>query len=123
MTETQGAAAPAEQEARKQRTQKVGRVVSNKMDKSVVVAVDFVRRHPLYRGHDAAVAVEVIEHLDPGPRAAFERVLFGYAEARTVVVTTPNREYNALSPPPCALRRSRTARARTRPAVPGRGAR
>jgi small subunit ribosomal protein S17 len=48
MTETQGATAPAEQEARKQRTQKVGRVVSNKMDKSVVVAVDFVRRHPLY---------------------------------------------------------------------------
>lgn len=30
------------------RTQKVGRVVSNKMDKTVVVAVDYVRRHPLY---------------------------------------------------------------------------
>lgn len=31
------------------RTQKVGRVVSDKMDKTVVVAVDSVRRHPLYR--------------------------------------------------------------------------
>lgn len=31
-----------------QRTQKVGRVVSNKMDKTVVVAVDYVRRHRLY---------------------------------------------------------------------------
>ena len=30
------------------RTQKVGRVVSDKMDKTVVVAVDFVRRHRLY---------------------------------------------------------------------------
>jgi small subunit ribosomal protein S17 len=30
------------------RTQKLGRVVSNKMDKSVVVSVDSVRRHPLY---------------------------------------------------------------------------
>jgi small subunit ribosomal protein S17 len=30
------------------RQQKVGRVVSNKMDKTVVVAVDYVRRHPLY---------------------------------------------------------------------------
>lgn len=30
------------------RTQKVGRVVSDKMDKTVVVAVDYVRRHPLY---------------------------------------------------------------------------
>lgn len=32
----------------KPRTQKVGRVVSNKMDQTVVVAVDYVRRHPLY---------------------------------------------------------------------------
>jgi small subunit ribosomal protein S17 len=30
------------------RQQKVGRVVSNKMDKTVVVAVNYVRRHPLY---------------------------------------------------------------------------
>ena len=31
------------------RKQKVGRVVSNKMDKTVVVAVDYLRPHPLYR--------------------------------------------------------------------------
>lgn len=31
-----------------QRLQKVGRVVSDKMDKTVVVAVDYARRHPLY---------------------------------------------------------------------------
>jgi small subunit ribosomal protein S17 len=30
------------------RTQKVGRVVSDKMEKTVVVSVDSVRRHPLY---------------------------------------------------------------------------
>jgi small subunit ribosomal protein S17 len=30
------------------RTQKVGRVVSDKMEKTVVVAVDYVRRHRLY---------------------------------------------------------------------------
>jgi small subunit ribosomal protein S17 len=30
------------------RVQKVGRVVSDKMDKTIVVAVDYVRRHPLY---------------------------------------------------------------------------
>ena len=34
--------------AQRPRTQKVGRVVSNKMDKTVVVAVDYVRRHRLY---------------------------------------------------------------------------
>lgn len=31
------------------RKQKVGRVVSNKMDKTVVVAVNYLRPHPLYR--------------------------------------------------------------------------
>ena len=46
MTETESTTPVVE--ARKLRTQKVGRVVSNKMDKSVVVAVDFVRRHPIY---------------------------------------------------------------------------
>jgi small subunit ribosomal protein S17 len=34
--------------SQKPRTQKVGRVVSDKMEKTVVVSVDSVRRHPLY---------------------------------------------------------------------------
>jgi hypothetical protein len=37
----------------------------------------------------------VIEHLDPPRLAAFERVLFGFARPGTVVLTTPNAEYNA----------------------------
>ena len=42
-------AAPANDgRAQRPRTQKVGRVVSDKMEKTVVVAVDSVRRHPLY---------------------------------------------------------------------------
>lgn len=45
-------------------------------------------------GYDAAVLVEVIEHLDPPRLAAAERNVFGSAQPRTVVVTTPNREYN-----------------------------
>ncbi|MCC7025216.1 MAG: 30S ribosomal protein S17 [Thermomicrobiales bacterium] len=35
-------------EPRRGRSQKVGRVVSDKMEKTVVVSVDSVRRHPLY---------------------------------------------------------------------------
>ena len=45
-------------------------------------------------GFEAAAMVEVIEHLDPPRLAAFERVLFECAQPKTVVVTTPNREYN-----------------------------
>jgi 3' terminal RNA ribose 2'-O-methyltransferase Hen1 len=45
-------------------------------------------------GFDAAAVVEVIEHLDQPRLAAFERVVFEHARPGTVVVTTPNREYN-----------------------------
>ncbi|HEX4658222.1 MAG TPA: 3' terminal RNA ribose 2'-O-methyltransferase Hen1 [Streptosporangiaceae bacterium] len=48
------------------------------------------------RGFDAAAVVEVIEHLDAPRLGAFERALFGYARPATVIVTTPNAEYNAL---------------------------
>jgi 3' terminal RNA ribose 2'-O-methyltransferase Hen1 len=45
---------------------------------------------------DAAVLVEVIEHLDPDRLPLVERVVFGAARPRTVVITTPNVEYNVL---------------------------
>ena len=46
-------------------------------------------------GYDAAAVIEVIEHLDPPRLDAFEKALFACARPGTVVVTTPNREYNA----------------------------
>lgn len=46
-------------------------------------------------GFDAACAIEVIEHLDPPRLPAFERVVFEFARPATVIVTTPNVEYNA----------------------------
>lgn len=49
-------------------------------------------------GFDAAAVVEVIEHLDPGRLAAFERSLFEFARPATVVLTTPNAEYNVKWP-------------------------
>ena len=45
-------------------------------------------------GLDAAVLMEVIEHVDPPRLPALERVVFGFAGPGTVVVTTPNAEYN-----------------------------
>jgi 3' terminal RNA ribose 2'-O-methyltransferase Hen1 len=47
-------------------------------------------------GFDAAALMEVIEHLDPPRLAACERVIFEFAQPRTVVITTPNREYNRM---------------------------
>jgi 3' terminal RNA ribose 2'-O-methyltransferase Hen1 len=46
------------------------------------------------RGYDAAVLMEVIEHLDLDRLPALEHAVFGAAVPATVVVTTPNVEYN-----------------------------
>ncbi|MFI6816225.1 3' terminal RNA ribose 2'-O-methyltransferase Hen1 [Nonomuraea sp. NPDC050328] len=47
-----------------------------------------------FTGYDAAVLMEVIEHVDPPRLAALERVVFGHAAPGHVLVTTPNVEYN-----------------------------
>jgi 3' terminal RNA ribose 2'-O-methyltransferase Hen1 len=47
-----------------------------------------------FAGYDAALVIEVVEHLDPPRLAAFEKVLFKHARPKTIIITTPNREYN-----------------------------
>jgi len=49
-------------------------------------------------GFDAAAVVEVVEHLDQPRLRAFERVLFEAARPGTIVLTTPNAEYNVKWP-------------------------
>ncbi len=45
-------------------------------------------------GYDAAAVVEVTEHVEPARLPSFERALFEFTRPNTIVVTTPNREYN-----------------------------
>ncbi len=47
-------------------------------------------------GFDAAAVVEVIEHLDLNRLKSFERVVFEFARPKTVILTTPNKEYNVM---------------------------
>ncbi len=65
--------------------------------------LELIQGSLLYRdarlaGFDGAALVEVIEHLDRPRLAALERVLFEFARPRHIVITTPNREYNAMFP-------------------------
>jgi 3' terminal RNA ribose 2'-O-methyltransferase Hen1 len=55
---------------------------------------------------DAAVLMEVIEHVDPSRLPALERAVFASARPRTVIVTTPNIEHNVRyeTLPPGAFR-------------------
>ncbi|HXR72129.1 3' terminal RNA ribose 2'-O-methyltransferase Hen1 [Actinocrinis sp.] len=48
------------------------------------------------KGYDAAVLMEVIEHVDPPRLGALEHAVFGAARPTAVIVTTPNAEYNVL---------------------------
>lgn len=48
------------------------------------------------KDYDAAALVEVIEHLEPHHVEALANNLFGFARPKTIVITTPNREYNVL---------------------------
>jgi 3' terminal RNA ribose 2'-O-methyltransferase Hen1 len=45
-------------------------------------------------GFDAAVLMEVIEHVEPGRLPALERAVFEFAHPGHFAVTTPNAEYN-----------------------------
>ena len=47
-------------------------------------------------GLDAIVLMEVVEHLDWDRLPALESAIFAHARPRHVIVTTPNRDYNAL---------------------------
>ncbi|WP_436493755.1 3' terminal RNA ribose 2'-O-methyltransferase Hen1 [Actinokineospora sp. HUAS TT18] len=53
---------------------------------------------PALAGYDAAVLMEVVEHVDASRLPALEHAVFGAANPRHVVVTTPNVEYNVLFP-------------------------
>jgi len=55
-------------------------------------------RDERWKEADAAVLVEVIEHLDPDRLPAMAKVVFGTARPKTVIVTTPNAEHNVLFP-------------------------
>ena len=51
---------------------------------------------PRWAACDAIALVETIEHIDPECWTPVERCVFEVAQPATVIVTTPNREYNPL---------------------------
>jgi 3' terminal RNA ribose 2'-O-methyltransferase Hen1 len=74
--------------------ERLDRLPPAKQDRVRLLHGSLMYRDARLAGYDAAAVVEVIEHLDPSRLRAFERVLFEFARPATVVVTTPNAEYN-----------------------------
>ncbi len=78
-----------------QRRLKLDRLPPMQANRVKLIHGSLMYRDKRLDGFDAAV-VEVVEHLDPPRLLAFERVLFEFAKPRTIVLTTPNREYNVM---------------------------
>ncbi len=73
---------------------RVDRLPTKQQERLSLLQGSLTYRDTRLAGYDAAAIVEVIEHLDPPRLSAFERALFEFARPGTVVVTTPNAEYN-----------------------------
>jgi 3' terminal RNA ribose 2'-O-methyltransferase Hen1 len=73
---------------------KVDRLPTMQANRLKLIHGSLMYRDKRLEGFDAAAVVEVVEHLDPPRLTAFERVLFEFARPKTIVLTTPNREYN-----------------------------
>lgn len=71
------------------------RVPGKVLERVQVIQGAATYRDARLRGLDAAVMVEVIEHIDADRLPAVEHVVFADARPRVVVVTTPNAEFNA----------------------------
>lgn len=75
---------------------KLEQLSDNQASRIKLIHGSLMYRDKRLEGYDAASVVEVIEHLDPPRLKAFERVVFEFAKPRTIVLTTPNAEYNAV---------------------------
>ena len=63
-------------------------------EKLTLMQASLTYRDKRFEGFDCACVVEVIEHIEPMRIPAFERAVFEFAAPKTVILTTPNREYN-----------------------------
>ncbi len=71
-----------------------GRLPDKQRERIRLLHGSLLYRDQRLAGFEAAAVVEVVEHLDEPRLAAFERGLFEFARPGTVVLTTPNAEYN-----------------------------
>lgn len=56
----------------------------------------YTDRDPELQGFDACAMVETIEHIDLGTLGGVEQTVFGYYRPKSLVMTTPNAEFNEI---------------------------
>ena len=66
----------------------------HRRNKLTLMQASLTYRDKRFSGYDCACVIEVIEHIEPLRLPAFERNVFEFASPATVILTTPNKEYN-----------------------------
>ncbi|UIJ72525.1 methyltransferase domain-containing protein [Aurantimonas sp. HBX-1] len=84
------------QEALARLRTRLGTKLTETAGRIAIVHGSLIEAGPRYAGFDCAVLVETIEHVDPARLGSLERAVFATMRSATVVVTTPNAEFNAL---------------------------
>ncbi len=77
---------------------RVNRLADRQQERITLLQTALTYADARLRGYDAAVLMEVVEHVDPARLPALARAVFGHAVPGTVLVTTPNAEYNVRYP-------------------------
>ncbi len=77
---------------------RVGRLADRQQERITLLQTALTYADARLRGYDAAVLMEVVEHVDPARLPALARAVFGHAVPGAVLVTTPNAEYNVRYP-------------------------
>jgi 3' terminal RNA ribose 2'-O-methyltransferase Hen1 len=93
-TEIVGADVSARSLAVAARALRLDRMPARQREQITLLQSSVTYRDARLRGYDAAVLMEVVEHIDPPRLAALADAVFGDARPRTVIVTTPNVEHN-----------------------------
>ena len=73
----------------------IDRMQPYRRSKLTLMQASLTYRDERFKGYDCACVIEVIEHIEPMRLPALERSVFEFAAPGTVIITTPNKEYNA----------------------------
>ncbi len=74
---------------------RIDKMTQRQKDRVEFIQASAICRDRRFEGHDCCLLIEVIEHIDEDMLPVMERVVFELAKPKTVIVTTPNLEYNA----------------------------
>ncbi|PPK98731.1 3' terminal RNA ribose 2'-O-methyltransferase Hen1 [Kineococcus xinjiangensis] len=81
-----------------ERRLRLDRMPQRQRERLALLQTSLTYRDDRLAGLDAAVLVEVVEHVEPSRLPALQRSVFAFTAPRTVVVTTPNAEHNVRFP-------------------------